>query len=136
MTTSPARDSSMRAALRQAAKMGRGGDDRIAHINGYEAAVLKALGGAGTVHPKTGILEFKYGGAGVSEGMNDKEGIFGGGGGFGGGQGGSGFGGGFDAPQYGDGRDTGGNRSGKLAGASDHRAPGAAKPAPYHREMA
>jgi hypothetical protein len=93
MTTQPARDSNLRATLRQAAKMGRGGDDRIAHINGYEAAILKALGGEGSINPDTGIVQFKYGGAGVSEGMNDKEGTFGGGGGFGGGQGGGGFGG-------------------------------------------
>lgn len=67
MTTSPARAADMRATLRQAAKMGRGGDDRIVHVNSYEEAVLRALGGAGTIHPETGLREYKYGGN-VSEG--------------------------------------------------------------------
>jgi hypothetical protein len=37
---------------------GRGGDTIVAHINPREAALLKALGGSGSVNPKTGLLEF------------------------------------------------------------------------------
>ncbi len=37
---------------------GRNGDTLVAHISPSEAALLKALGGAGTVNPTTGLLEF------------------------------------------------------------------------------
>jgi hypothetical protein len=37
---------------------GRDGDTLVAHINPREAAMLKAMGGRGTVNPKTGLLEF------------------------------------------------------------------------------
>ena len=40
------------------AKHGRFGDTLMAHITPGEAALLKSLGGAGTVNPKTGALEF------------------------------------------------------------------------------
>lgn len=46
------------------AKMGRGGDTMLAHINSREAEVLRRMGGAGTVNPNTGIREFKGGGLG------------------------------------------------------------------------
>ncbi len=48
--------------LAQIASMGRGGDTMLAHINPREAAVLKAMGGSGTVNPNTGLREFKGGG--------------------------------------------------------------------------
>ncbi len=48
----------MNKILNKAAAQGRHGDDRLAHINGYEAAVLKSLGGAGTKNPKTGLEEY------------------------------------------------------------------------------
>jgi hypothetical protein len=38
--------------------MGRRGDTLIAHITPREAAILKALGGSGTMNPKTGYREF------------------------------------------------------------------------------
>lgn len=41
--------------------MGRGGDTILAHINPREAEVLKRMGGAGTVNPNTGLMEFKGG---------------------------------------------------------------------------
>ncbi|HWA45241.1 MAG TPA: hypothetical protein VHA10_18620, partial [Hypericibacter adhaerens] len=41
---------------------GRDGDTLVAHISPLEAAILKLLGGSGTRNPKTGLLEFKYGG--------------------------------------------------------------------------
>jgi len=53
-------------ALRQ---KGRGGDTILAHINPQEARVLKSMGGAGTINPATGIMEFKGGGGGVLGGI-------------------------------------------------------------------
>ena len=45
--------------------MGRGGDTILAHINPREAEVLKRMGGAGTVNPNTGLMEFKGGLGGI-----------------------------------------------------------------------
>jgi len=39
---------------------GRNGDTMLAHINPQEAGILKALGGAGTINPDTGLPEFFY----------------------------------------------------------------------------
>jgi hypothetical protein len=38
--------------------MGRGGDTILAHINPQEAALLKRMGGSGTINPNTGLPEF------------------------------------------------------------------------------
>lgn len=55
-------DISMTSNLAQIAKMlekkGRGGDTILAHITRKEAEMLKDMGGAGTVNPETGLLEF------------------------------------------------------------------------------
>jgi hypothetical protein len=56
----------MKDVVREAARMGRRGadgvkDDRLAHINAQEARMLEDAGGAGTINPKTGLQEFKYG---------------------------------------------------------------------------
>lgn len=40
------------------ASQGRAGDTMIAHINPAEAALLKVLGGRGTINPRTGLPEF------------------------------------------------------------------------------
>jgi len=40
------------------ASQGRGGDTMLAHITPKEAALLKALGGSGTINPRTGLREF------------------------------------------------------------------------------
>ena len=40
------------------ASKGRYGDTMLAHINPKEAALLKSMGGAGTINPKTGLREF------------------------------------------------------------------------------
>ncbi len=40
------------------ASKGRYGDTMLAHINPQEAGLLKAMGGAGTVNPQTGLREF------------------------------------------------------------------------------
>ena len=52
------------------AAMGDGGDTALAHVNTTEVALLKAHGGAGTINPRTGLVEFKGkggGGGGPSE---------------------------------------------------------------------
>lgn len=55
-------DISMTSDLAEIAKMlekkGRGGDTILAHITRREAEMLKEMGGAGTVNPETGLLEF------------------------------------------------------------------------------
>ena len=40
------------------AKHGRYGDTMVAHINPQEAAMLKAMGGSGTINPTTGLPEY------------------------------------------------------------------------------
>lgn len=42
---------------------GIGGDTELAHINNFEAAVLRALGGAGTIHEETGLHQYMGGGS-------------------------------------------------------------------------
>lgn len=46
------------------AEMGDGGDTELAHVNLKEVAILKAHGGAGTINPRTGLVEFKGKGGG------------------------------------------------------------------------
>ena len=46
------------------AGMGDGGDTELAHVNLKEVAILKAHGGAGTINPRTGLVEFKGKGGG------------------------------------------------------------------------
>ena len=44
---------------KKVAKAGRHGDTMLAHITPREAAMLKAAGGAGTINPATGLVEYK-----------------------------------------------------------------------------
>lgn len=44
--------------LKKLASKGRYGDTMLAHVNPQEAALLKSMGGAGTINPKTGLPEF------------------------------------------------------------------------------
>jgi len=46
------------------ASKGRNGDTMLAHINPQEAGLLKSMGGAGTINPKTGLREFYQTGVG------------------------------------------------------------------------
>jgi hypothetical protein len=46
------------APARQVAQMGMHGDNQLAHVNNYEAMLLKMLGGAGTRNPRTGLKQF------------------------------------------------------------------------------
>ena len=43
---------------------GEEGDTELAHVNIFEAAVLKSLGGSGTINEVTGLREYKGGGGG------------------------------------------------------------------------
>jgi hypothetical protein len=45
-------------------KLGREGDTELAHVNTWEANLLRAHGGSGTINPVTGLREFKGGGGG------------------------------------------------------------------------
>jgi len=47
-----------RESIQAIAKQGQRGDTLLAHINPAEAALLQALGGAGTINPRTGLLQF------------------------------------------------------------------------------
>jgi hypothetical protein len=42
------------------ASLGRHGDTMLAHINPREAAMLKRMGGSGTINPNTGLPEYKF----------------------------------------------------------------------------
>lgn len=46
--------------LQATAAKGRVGDTMLAHINPEEAAVLKSMGGMGTINPATGLPEFGF----------------------------------------------------------------------------
>ena len=45
------------------ASYGREGDTVLAHINPFEAKLLRAVGGSGTINPVTGLREYKGGGS-------------------------------------------------------------------------
>ena len=47
-----------RGGLNQIARMGRNGDTMLAHINPFEARILQAYGGSGSINPITGQPEF------------------------------------------------------------------------------
>jgi len=49
------------------ASKGRMGDTRLAHINDYEADLLKSVGGSGTINPTTGLSEYGGGSGGGSQ---------------------------------------------------------------------
>jgi hypothetical protein len=42
---------------------GQDGDTELAHVNPYEVALLKSVGGSGTVNNITGLREYKGGGS-------------------------------------------------------------------------
>ena len=49
----------LQALYHDVAGQGREGDTQLAHINSQEAALLRALGGSGTLNPNTGLPEYK-----------------------------------------------------------------------------
>lgn len=46
--------------MNKLAAKGNNGDTQLAHVNPWEALLLKRLGGAGTVNPKTGLPQFYW----------------------------------------------------------------------------
>lgn len=50
---------SLKKKAEQVRRAGRDGDTMLAHITPREAQALKAMGGAGTINPATGLPEFK-----------------------------------------------------------------------------
>ena len=44
------------------ASQGEDGDTELAHINSYEAKLLKSVGGSGTINSKTGLRMYGSGG--------------------------------------------------------------------------
>ena len=52
------------------ASKGRMGDTRLAHINDYEANLLKSVGGSGTINPATGLSEYGGGSSGTQQGKS------------------------------------------------------------------
>ena len=47
-------------------KLGREGDTELAHVNTWEANLLRAHGGSGSINPTTGLREYKGGGGSSS----------------------------------------------------------------------
>ncbi len=66
----------MNKALVQALRSkGRGGDTDVVHVNEREKSVLRAMGGAGTVNPHTGLEEYRFlGDVGKFMGLGGKSG--------------------------------------------------------------
>jgi hypothetical protein len=50
----------LKALAQELPKYGRDGDSIVAHINPEEAAMLKAMGGSGTINPMTGLPEYRF----------------------------------------------------------------------------
>lgn len=54
---------------------GRMGDTQLAHINDYEAGLLKSVGGSGTINPATGLVEYGGGKGGGSPAPTTQESV-------------------------------------------------------------
>jgi hypothetical protein len=50
----------IKSIAKELPKYGRMGDTMVAHINPQEAALLKSIGGSGTINPHTGLPEFGF----------------------------------------------------------------------------
>ena len=59
--------SDLKQIAKELAGKGRGGDSMLVHITPKEAYMLKNAGGAGTINPDTGLLEFYDGGFKLSD---------------------------------------------------------------------
>ena len=59
--------SDLKQIAKQLAKKGRGGDSMLVHITPKEAMMLKDAGGAGTINPDTGLMEFYDGSFSLSD---------------------------------------------------------------------
>ena len=56
----------LKKLLNDVSKHGIGGDTKLAHINKFEDKLLKAVGGEGSINPKTKLTQYKGGGGGGS----------------------------------------------------------------------
>jgi hypothetical protein len=54
----------LKKLLNDVSKHGIDGDTKLAHINKFEDKLLKAVGGEGSINPKTGLVQYKGGGGG------------------------------------------------------------------------
>ncbi len=107
----------IRAILQELARLGVNQDKLIAQITPKEAEILKSLGGAGQINPRTGLLSFDDGGGGDGGGGEGGGGDAGGGDAGGGDEGGSDDGGsGSASAGEGAGADEGGGGFGGFGG--------------------
>jgi hypothetical protein len=58
------------ALYKDLASKGIGGDTELAHVNMAEMAVLRDMGGSGTINPDTGLIQFMGGGSPPSQPSN------------------------------------------------------------------
>jgi hypothetical protein len=56
------------AAMEMLRSAGRNGDTELAHVNPREKAILRAMGGAGSRNPRTGLREYFVGGGDYNSG--------------------------------------------------------------------
>jgi len=61
----------LKSLAKELPKHGRFGDSIVAHINPQEAAMLKAMGGSGTINPVTGLPEYWGGLGGIVKGITN-----------------------------------------------------------------
>ena len=61
----------LKKLLKDVSKHGIEGDTKLAHINKFEDKLLKAVGGEGSINPKTGLVQYKGGGGGSSQTSNE-----------------------------------------------------------------
>ncbi len=64
------------AAMEMLRSKGRNGDTELAHVNPREKAILKAMGGAGSRNPRTGLREY-FNGEGMGSPAGDQGGVMG-----------------------------------------------------------
>ena len=61
----------LKKLLKDVSEHGIEGDIHLAHINEFEHKLLKAVGGEGSINPKTGLVQYKGGGGGSSQTSNE-----------------------------------------------------------------
>jgi hypothetical protein len=61
----------LKKLLKDVSEHGIEGDTKLAHINKFEDKLLKAVGGEGSINPKTGLVQYKGGGGGSSQTSNE-----------------------------------------------------------------
>lgn len=69
----PGKPGKITVAVKGLKDMGRDGDTELAHVNPEEKRMLKKMGGSGTINPKTGLKEFRFGGGGHGASNDSRE---------------------------------------------------------------